>query len=43
MALHALGHGYSIGFVICGCAALASGLLALIALRGHGATDDEAL
>ncbi|MBO2452680.1 MFS transporter [Actinomadura barringtoniae] len=43
MAMSALGHGYSIGFVVCGCAALVSALLALAALRGHGATDDEAL
>jgi MFS family permease len=42
-ALDALGHGYSVGFVTCGCAALLSALLALVALRGHGSRDDEAL
>ncbi|MEV5750590.1 MFS transporter [Actinoallomurus sp. NPDC052308] len=34
LALDALGHGYAIGFVVCGAAALLSCLLALIALRG---------
>jgi hypothetical protein len=37
----ALGHGYAIGYVVCGGAALACCLLALIALRGG--TSDEAL
>ncbi|GHI04044.1 MFS transporter [Streptomyces cellostaticus] len=36
-ALDALGHGYAIGFVVCGCAALVSALLVLTALRGEGA------
>ncbi|MEU9019415.1 MFS transporter [Actinomadura sp. NPDC048394] len=34
MALDAVGHGYSIGFVVCGAAALASALLTLLTLRG---------
>ncbi|MCO6003669.1 MFS transporter [Actinoallomurus purpureus] len=34
IALDALGHGYAIGFVVCGAAALVSCLLALLALRG---------
>ena len=34
MALEAVGHGYSIGFVVCGAAALASALLTLLTLRG---------
>ncbi|MFF0459510.1 MFS transporter [Streptomyces mexicanus] len=33
LALEALGHGYALGFAICGAAALVSCLLALIALR----------
>ncbi|MEV8569366.1 MFS transporter [Streptomyces sp. NPDC051322] len=37
LALQALGHGYSLGFAICGAAALVSCLLALIALRRVGA------
>jgi len=38
-ALDALGHGYSIGFVVCGGAALFAALLVLLALRGR--TDEE--
>ncbi|MCZ0984926.1 MFS transporter [Streptomyces diastatochromogenes] len=38
-ALDALGHGYAIGFVVCGCAALFSALLVVTALRGEGATE----
>jgi hypothetical protein len=34
LALHALGHGYAVGFVVCGCAALLSCLLAGLVLRG---------
>ncbi|MDX6363391.1 MAG: hypothetical protein QOC85_2401 [Streptomyces sp.] len=34
LALHALGHGYSIGFVVCAGAALLSCLLAGLVLRG---------
>jgi MFS family permease len=34
LAKTALGHGYSIGYVVCGCAALACCLLTLTALRG---------
>jgi hypothetical protein len=41
MALDALGHGYAIGFVVCGSAALFSALLAVFALRGRSATSDE--
>jgi MFS family permease len=41
LALNALGHGYSIGYVVCGGAALVSCLLTLLAL--HGGTSDEAL
>ncbi|MEV0093976.1 MFS transporter [Streptomyces sp. NPDC050738] len=42
LAMDALGHGYSIGFVVCGAAALLSALLALVALRGRSAGVDEA-
>lgn len=42
LAMEALGHGYSIGFVVCGAAAVVSALLALVALRGRPATADEA-
>jgi hypothetical protein len=31
--MQALGHGYALGFTVCGIAALASCLLALLALR----------
>jgi hypothetical protein len=41
LAKTALGHGYAIGYLVCGCAALACCLLTLIALRGG--TSDEAL
>jgi MFS family permease len=34
IALQALGHGYSVGYLVCGVAALACCLLALVALRG---------
>lgn len=34
LALDALGHGYSIGYLVCGSAALAACLLAALALRG---------
>ncbi|MFJ2833254.1 MFS transporter [Streptomyces sp. NPDC087263] len=34
LALDALGHGYSVGFVVCACAALVSCLLAGLVLRG---------
>ena len=37
LALHALGHGYAVGFVVCACAALVSGLLAALVLRGNHA------
>jgi MFS family permease len=43
LALDALGHGYAIGFVVCGSAALFSALLALIALRGRSAAGDESV
>ena len=36
LAMQALGHAYSLGFVVCGAAALASCLLALLALRNSG-------
>ncbi|MEU8726673.1 MFS transporter [Streptomyces antimycoticus] len=36
-ALDALGHGYAIGFMVCGSAALLSALLVLTALRGRTA------
>ncbi|MFI0898999.1 MFS transporter [Streptomyces sp. NPDC020983] len=42
MALDALGHGYAIGFVVCGSAALFSALLAVVALRGRSADGEEA-
>jgi MFS family permease len=38
-ALDALGHGYGIGFVVCGSAALFSALLAVTALRGRTAQE----
>ena len=41
LALDALGRGYSIGFVVCGSAALFSALLALVTLRGRAASRDE--
>jgi MFS family permease len=41
LALDALGHGYSIGFVVCGSAALFSALLALITLRGRAAPHTD--
>ncbi|WP_051839455.1 MFS transporter [Streptomyces sp. NRRL F-5126] len=33
LALHALGHGYAVGYVVCGAAALACCLFTLVALR----------
>jgi MFS family permease len=41
LALEALGHGYAIGFVVCGSAALFSALLALVTLRGRAASRDD--
>ncbi|UXY19472.1 MFS transporter [Streptomyces cynarae] len=41
-ALDALGHGYSIGFVVCGSAALFSALLVVTALRGRTAEESAA-
>jgi MFS family permease len=38
-ALDALGHGYSLGFVVCGCAALFSAVLVMAALRGSTAEE----
>ncbi|MBX7547872.1 MFS transporter [Streptomyces sp. tea 10] len=38
-ALDALGHGYSIGFVVCGAAALCSAVLVVAALRGRTAQE----
>ena len=46
LAQHALGHGYAVGFVVCACAAVFSGLLAALVLRGNHAEAldlDEAL
>jgi MFS family permease len=43
LALHALGHGYAVGFVVCACAALLSGLLAAVELRGGSANVVEAV
>lgn len=42
LALDALGHGYAIGFVVCGSAALFSALLAVVALRGRSAAGEKA-
>jgi hypothetical protein len=42
LAMDALGHGYSIGFVVCGTAALCSALLALVTLRGRATSDGDA-
>jgi len=41
VAFHALSHAYSVGYVICGVAALAAALLAFIALGGS-AHDTQA-
>ncbi|MET7355092.1 MFS transporter [Streptomyces mirabilis] len=41
LALDALGHGYSIGFIVCGSAALFSALLALITLRSRAAPHTD--
>jgi MFS family permease len=38
VAFHALGHAYSVGYVICCVAAFAAALLALTVLRGRGDT-----
>jgi MFS family permease len=35
VAFHALSHGYAVGYLICGIAALAAALLALVAVRGQ--------
>jgi len=35
VAFHALSHGYAIGYLICGIAALVAALLALLAVRGE--------
>ncbi|MGW2953530.1 MFS transporter [Streptomyces eurythermus] len=40
LALRALGHGYALGFTICGAAALVSCLLALVALRRTDTPQD---
>lgn len=40
-ALDALGHGYAIGFSVCGAAALAAALLVLLALRGAQRTEES--
>ncbi|GLW54393.1 MFS transporter [Kitasatospora phosalacinea] len=40
LAESALGTGYSLGFVVCGCAALFAALLALLALRGRAAAEE---
>jgi hypothetical protein len=42
LAETALGHGYAIGYVVCGCAALACCLLKLTALRGHASVESIA-
>ncbi|MEU9348040.1 MFS transporter [Streptomyces sp. NPDC048278] len=41
LALDALGHGYSIGFVVCGSAALFSALLTFVTLHGRAAPHAE--
>ncbi|MEU6417993.1 MFS transporter [Streptomyces spiralis] len=41
-ALDALGHGYAIGFVVCGSAALFSALLVVTALRGRTTQENGA-
>ncbi|MFG2959736.1 MFS transporter [Streptomyces sp. NPDC048291] len=41
LALDALGHGYSIGFVVCGSAALFSALLTFVTLHGRAAAQGE--
>lgn len=45
-AFHALSHAYSIGYLICGIAALAAALLAVTAVRGRASEtllDPQAL
>ncbi|MFE9428525.1 MFS transporter [Kitasatospora sp. NPDC006697] len=42
LAESALGSGYSVGFVVCGSAALFSAVLALLALRGRAAAGEPA-
>ncbi len=45
-AFHALGHAYSFGYVVCGCAAALSAILVLLVLRGadpHHDADELAL
>jgi hypothetical protein len=39
VALHALSHGYAIGYLVCGIAALVAGLIAATALRGQRHRD----
>ncbi|WP_051939683.1 MFS transporter [Phaeacidiphilus oryzae] len=39
LAVDALGHGYALGYVVCGCAALLSCLLTVAALRGHAGQE----
>jgi hypothetical protein len=39
LALQALGHGYSIGFVVCACAAVVACLLAAVMLRSSVTAD----
>jgi MFS family permease len=41
LAEQALGHGYSLGYLVCGCAALAACLLVALALRGHHAQPKQ--
>lgn len=42
VAFHALAHAYAVGYLVSGAAALAAGLLALIALGRRRARDDVA-
>ncbi|MDX6363889.1 MAG: hypothetical protein QOC85_2899, partial [Streptomyces sp.] len=41
LAEQALGHGYSLGYLVCGCAALAACLLVALVLRGHDAQPEQ--
>ena len=42
LAFNALGHGYSIGFLVCGICALAAAVLAILVLHGGTAEHEDA-
>ena len=46
LAMSALGHGYAVGYALCGCASLLAALLTVLVMRGGthaGTVDSEAL